>query len=236
MAGRIRTITTATHTRMRQAAGSALVPLVATMPLLAALLSAPADAAANATAHAVVVTDTSRTVWAWLNPVAEPGWRGVVQVQESTLSDGRATLSRVSTLTMNIWRRTCDISGCLETVMSASDLPLTSRAWAADLRTAKAGVSNAAVRVQLYRVTDSALIALDDMVRLTTVSISATSSEQEFAQSSSAKGSGVTTITRLRRMSAQATVAVGALRLPASQASIAQATSLTTAVKPARSR
>lgn len=226
MAHRSDTPTDASRVRRFFTTGSAV------LPLLAALLAAPAEAAAPA----IVVTDTNRTIWAWLNPAAEPGWRGVINVQESALSDGRTTLSRVSTLTMNLWRRTCDIAGCLETVMSASGLPLSSSAWAVDLRTAKAAVSNAAVRVQLYRVTDNALVTVDDVVQLTSVSISATSLEQEFAQTSTAKGAGVATITKTRRMSAQSTISVGALRVSATQASLTQSSSLTSAVKAARLR
>ena len=232
MVSRSRMNCSASDTGLRTTASSARLALITTLPLLAALTSAPA----NAAAPSVVVTDTGRTIWAWLNPGAESGWRGIVNVQESTVSDGRATLSRATSLTMNFWRRTCDISGCLETVMSVSGVPLTSSAWTADLHTAKAGVSNAPVRVQLFRVTDNALVALDDMVRLTTVSMAATSVEQEFAQSSSARGSGVTTMTKIRRMTAQATIAVGALHLSANEASVTQSSSLTSAVKSTRSR
>lgn len=195
-------------------------------PLLFVLTTGPADAAKTTP----VITDTSRTLWAWLNPASQAQWRGVVNVQESTLSDGRRVLRRTSAMTINIWRRSCDISGCLETVMTLTNAPLTTSTWANDARSARAAITNAAVRVQVYRVTNDALSLVDDVVRLTTVAVAADGGTEEFAQDLTSRAVGLVTVSKIRRRAAQSVVSMGPLQIAADQSTMTVSSNLTTAI------
>ena len=204
-----------------------IVPLVRTAiscALVLAVCSAPPASAASS----VVIVDTSRTAWAFVNPGSTSDWRGVMQVSDATLTDGRSTMRKQATVSMNLWRRWCDVTGCMESVMSTTNAPATTSSWATDLASANIASTSAPVRVQRFRVDDSALSLIDDSVMLANVTLAAHRIAQDFSQTSTAKSSSLISTSRVLRVTADAVITVGSLRLSTQQASLTSSSTLTT--------
>jgi hypothetical protein len=180
-------------------------------------------------AQSLTVVDSTRTAWALLNPVSVADWRGVINVNESSVTDGRSVLTKTSTLSMNVWRRACDVMGCMESVMSAANLPTTTAVWSDGLANARVVVANVPVRVQRFRVGDSSLTEIDDIVMLMAVSVVANRTASDFSQSSTSRTAALTTTSRVLRVKAAAAVNIGSLRLSTDDGSLTSSSSLTTA-------
>lgn len=188
-------------------------------------------------AHAAValtVVDSSRTAWSFFNPVSVNDWRGVVNVREDVVTDTRSTLSKQSAVSFNLWKRACDVTGCLESVMSTVNTPVSKSSWSDPLDQARISVTAAPVRMQRFRVGASELTLIDDTVVLVSVAVSLNRVAMEFNQTSTARGSGLLTTSRQLRVSAHTRMEIASLRLDSDQGSMTSSSNLTTAVTKAR--
>lgn len=203
---------------------------VTTVLLMGVCSAPPANAAAQ-----VSVVDTSRTAWTFFNPVSVNDWRGVVNVREEAVTDARSTLNKHSAVSFNLWKRACDVTGCLESVMSTINTPATTSSWSDSLSQARISVAAGPVRMQRYRVGAAELTLIDDVVVLVPIAVSLNRVATQFSQTSTARGSGVLTTSRMLRVTAQTTVEIASLRMESDQGSMTSSSNLTTtAVKTRR--
>lgn len=208
--------------------GARIPTAVAASALCAAVLS---PLPSSATAPAVSTTQVERSIHGRFESANE--WRGTVEVDQAVVRQGRTQLRRTGEISFSVWRRVCDIGGCIESVVSAQRAPLDDSAWALDLSRGWAKSTRASVSVTRYRVDREQLAVIDARTVTAPVVVSMVRVKDSFDQTLTARGQGVTTASRTQQVSANVTLSIDTFRLTTDIGSAVLTNILTTMSAPA---
>ena len=161
--------------------------------------------------------EVSRSISADLG--AADGWRGHLTVTHEEVRAGTAVPVRRLVIDVMLVRRTCDIGGCMETVLRTEPAPTTAR-WRPHLAAASVTSDDGVpVRVRRYAVDDTGATTdriLEDRVVPLRVAVRARSTGGDYTSSFRSTSAGIVTMSRSRQVSADVVVVLGGLRATSS--------------------
>ncbi|NDB18303.1 MAG: hypothetical protein EB027_03430 [Actinobacteria bacterium] len=195
---------------------------------VAALLSSPPPALARDAG--VATTEVQHSIHARFD--AANDWRGTVTVDQTLVRQGRVPLRRSGEISFAVWRRVCDIGGCIETVVAGQRVPVESSSWAGDLARGWVKASQAEVSVIRYRVDDEALTQLDSRAAKVPLVVSITRRAEKFNQTLTAQGQGISTASRTQQVIGFVTLRLDNFRLTSELGSAVLTNILTTMTSP----
>jgi hypothetical protein len=208
-----------------------------TLTVLALLVPDALTSPATATpANTTSTTEVQRSVYARFMPTSTSDWRGTVTADEARVTQGVKQLRRTSSLSFSMWRRMCDLAGCIETVLSASGLAFPAAVFSGDLQHGRIAIDAAPVHVQRYRVTDEELTMLDEDSVTVPVLLTTNKAVERFEQTLTATAPGVTTISRTHQVKATVGLRLDSVRLRSQEGTASQTNILTTMQLPRPSK
>lgn len=183
----------------------------------ATAVAAAAGTAGPTAAAAVTPSDqweVSRSISADLGT---PGnWRGHLTVTHEEVRAGATAPVRRLVIDVMLVRRTCDVGGCMETVLRTEPAPTTAR-WGRHLASASVMSDDVVpVRVRRYAVDETGAVTdriLDDRVVPLRVVLRARATGGDYTSSFRSVSAGTVTVSRSRQVSAAVNVALGGLRV-----------------------
>lgn len=198
----------------------------------AALIAVPSPAHATATSSAPGEQwEVSRSISADLGTAGD--WRGHLTVTHEEVRAGTTAPVRRLVIDVMLVRRTCDIGGCMETVLRTEPAATTAR-WSPHLASASvASDDTVPVRVRRYAVDAAGALTsqiLEDRVVQLRVTLRARSTGGDYTSSFRSTSAGTVTVSRSRQVSADVVVALGGLRIASSAGSMSWSRRLTRTV------
>lgn len=161
-------------------------------------------------------------------------WRGTVTVDQTLVRQGRLQLRRVGDITFAVWRRVCDLGGCIESVVTGQRIPVETSSWAGDLARGWVKAAKADVKITRYRVDAEALTLLDSRNLTIPLGVSMSRREEKFNQTITAQGQGVSTASRTQQVTAAVTLRLDTFRLTTDSGSAVLTNILTTMTSQSR--
>ena len=203
---------------------SPLSRIAAVLLAIGSLVVTPVAAVPRDTA--ITTTEVQHSIHGRFDGANE--WRGTVTADQTLVRQGRVTLRRSGDFSLAVWRRVCDLGGCIETVVAAQRVPIESSSWAGDLARGWVKASKATVTVVRYRVDAEELTALDSRTVLIPVVVSIARRSEKFNQTLTAHGRGVTTASRTQQIAGSVTLRLDNFRLTSEMGSAVLTNILTT--------
>lgn len=174
-----------------------------------AVICAPVPAAAKDSS--VATTEVQHSIHGRFDSAND--WRGTVTVDQTLVRQGRMQLRRVGEVTFAVWRRVCDLGGCIESVVAGQRIPVETSSWAGDLARGWVKAARADVMVTRYRVDAQELALLDSRRMSVPLGVSMSRHEEKFNQTITAQGQGISTASRTQQVTAAVTLRLDTFRL-----------------------
>lgn len=160
------------------------------------------------------------------SPTTEPAagtWRGHTTVTHEMVRVGSAAPTQRLIIDVMLVRRTCDVAGCMETVLRTEPGAANAR-WSARLaRATVTSTTTLPVRVRRYAVDQAGTVTdriLEDRVMQMRVALIARSTGGDYSSSFRSTGGGLVTVSRSRQVDAQVSVVLGGLRIESTSGSM----------------
>jgi hypothetical protein len=176
------------------------------------------------------VVETQHSIYASVKASSDTDWQGTVTFDHTVTFQGRRQLRHSNRAEIQLWRRFCDLGGCVETDVSVSESGLPRQVWQPDLSKGSVSIPVVTVHINRYRVLVDEYRKIDSSVVRVPLTLTVSRTADKFQQALVANTPTLSTTSVTRQVSGTIHATLGELSVDSVQAT-ASAAVITTMIR-----